>query len=104
MKRTITEIKSDLSGDELAKPFRFAVDGTEYEIDLTEKERAELIGLLDPYTKAGRRQRSKGVRRYTSNPDAIKIREWAKAQGEHVAPRGRIPFELRNRYYAAKQS
>ena len=45
----------DLDGGEADETVTFALDGKTYEIDLTTANADKLRGLLDPYTKGGRR-------------------------------------------------
>ncbi|MCX5195837.1 Lsr2 family protein [Streptomyces sp. NBC_00249] len=96
----------DLDGGEADETVTFALDGKTYEIDLTTANAEKLRGLLDPYTKGGRRTggrasagRAKGARAATSgNPDTAEIRAWAKSKGMSVNDRGRVPAEIREAY------
>lgn len=45
----------DLDGVEADETVTFALDGKTYEIDLTTANADKLRGLLEPYTKGGRR-------------------------------------------------
>lgn len=45
----------DLDGGEADETVTFALDGKTYEIDLTTSNADKLRGLLEPYTKGGRR-------------------------------------------------
>lgn len=84
---------------------RFAFDGHEYTIDLSEKNRAAFEKALRPYIDAGTRtSRSTGARRsktassqpksQTGRNDLRQIREWARSQGLEVSDRGRIPAAI----------
>ncbi|MFF4420650.1 Lsr2 family protein [Streptomyces sp. NPDC001549] len=96
----------DLDGGEADETVTFALDGKTYEIDLTTANAEKLRGLLDPYTKGGRRiggrastGRTKGRTAAASgNPDTAEIRAWAKSQGMSVNDRGRVPQEIRDAY------
>ncbi|MER6446370.1 hypothetical protein DEJ51_18700 [Streptomyces venezuelae] len=96
----------DLDGGEADETVTFALDGKTYEIDLTTANAEKLRGLLDPYTKGGRRTggrasagRTKGRTAVASgNPDTAEIRAWAKSQGMSVNDRGRVPQEIRDAY------
>ncbi|MFH7596610.1 Lsr2 family protein [Streptomyces racemochromogenes] len=100
----------DLDGGEADETVTFALDGKTYEIDLTTANAEKLRGLLDPYTKSGRRTggrasagRAKGrAAASTGSPDTAEIRAWAKAQGLSVNDRGRVPAEIREAYENAK--
>lgn len=100
----------DLDGGEADETVTFALDGKTYEIDLTTANAEKLRGLLDPYTKGGRRTggrataaRAKGrASTGTGNPDTAEIRAWAKENGYNVNDRGRVPAEIREAYEKAK--
>ncbi|MFZ3472010.1 histone-like nucleoid-structuring protein Lsr2 [Streptomyces sp. 4.24] len=98
----------DLDGGEADEMVTFALDGKTYEIDLTTANAEKLRGLLDPYTKGGRRTggrgaatgRTKGraVAASAGNPDTAVIRAWAKENGYSVNDRGRVPAEIRQAF------
>lgn len=100
---------SDLSGEELAdgkgETVSFALDGTTYEMDLSNKEADKFRGLFQDYIaaarKAGRTARKATGRGAQSGPAAKDVREWANANGFTVPERGRIPSEVREAYEAA---
>lgn len=100
----ITE--SDLSGEANASTIPFGLDGTNYEIDLTEKEAAKFREVLARYVGAGRqvgktRQSKRSGGTPQSGPSAKMIRAWAQENGHEVPERGRIPAEVREAYAAA---
>ncbi|WP_424213107.1 histone-like nucleoid-structuring protein Lsr2 [Streptomyces sp. BI20] len=98
----------DLDGGEADETVTFALDGKTYEIDLTTTNAEKLRGLLEPYTKGGRRTggrasagRSKAGRAASAgSPDTAEIRAWAKAKGLNVNDRGRVPQEIKEQYEA----
>ncbi|MCX4692610.1 Lsr2 family protein [Streptomyces sp. NBC_01408] len=101
----------DLDGVEADETVTFALDGKTYEIDLTTANAEKLRGLLEPFTKGGRRTggratsaRAKGGRASatTGNPDTAEIRAWAKENGYNVNDRGRVPADIREAYEKAK--
>ncbi|MER7761283.1 Lsr2 family protein [Streptomyces sp. NPDC097619] len=101
----------DLDGGEADETVTFALDGKTYEIDLTTANADKLRGLLEPYTKSGRRTggraaagRAKGGRTAPvgGSTDTAEIRAWAKANGYNVNDRGRVPAEIREAYEKAK--
>ncbi|WP_342024850.1 Lsr2 family protein [Arthrobacter citreus] len=98
----------DLSGDDAQETVKFALDGAQYEIDLTTEHAAELREKLSPYLSSGRRLRggaaNRGARRETAprSDDSRKIREWAIANGFKPSARGRISQEIREAYSAAQ--
>jgi hypothetical protein len=98
----------DLDGGEADETVTFALDGKTYEIDLTTANADKLRGLLDPYTKGGRRTggrstggRSKGRVPASGNKDTAEVRKWAKENGYNVNDRGRVPAEIREAYEKA---
>ena len=98
----------DLDGSAAEGTVRFALDGTEYEIDLNTKHARELRDALTRYVGAARRvaatarRPGRGARRGPgSGLNTTEVREWAKAQGIEVKDRGRVPAELVARFKAA---
>jgi Lsr2 len=98
----------DIDGSAAEGTVRFALDGTEYEIDLNTKHADALRKALAKYIDAARRS-SGGARRSArsgrrasaSGVNTTEVREWAKAQGIEVKDRGRVPAELVVRFRAA---
>ena len=88
----------DLDGGEADETVTFALDGKTYEIDLTTSNADKLRGLLEPYTKGGRRT---GGRVSGGNKDTAEIRKWARENGHNVNDRGRVPAEIREAYEKA---
>lgn len=106
-RREVVTYVSDLSGDTIEKEreptIRFALDGHDYEIDLTSAERAglrsalaEFIAAAKPLTPSGR-----PVTRTTVAATTTTIRAWAQANGYKVPSRGSIPRTVREAYEAA---
>ncbi|MDQ8707777.1 Lsr2 family protein [Streptomyces sp. LHD-70] len=98
----------DLDGGEADETVTFALDGKQYEIDLTTANADKLRGLLEPYVKGGRRTggRSAGGRgkaRAASggSENTAQIRAWAKENGYEVNDRGRVPASIREAYEKA---
>jgi hypothetical protein len=106
-KTTIEKFTSDLSGDDInsdSPTVSFGFDGANYEIDLTESERANLADALAPYISAARaaardHTRSRGTASSGSAPKDV--REWARAQKLEVPARGRIPLSVVQAYEEA---
>ena|SRR3712207_3604436 len=116
--RTIVQLVSDLSGDEMqaggGRTVEFSVDGTSYSIDLTDKEAAGFDKALAMYiehaTKTGggssngrKRSGSSGGRTGSgrSKDELANIRAWAQANGHQVSERGRIKQDVLDAYHAA---
>ena len=104
----------DIDGGDAAETVTFALDGVEYEIDLSEDNANKLRDALSLYTghgrrTGGRRRSSGGEQRSTRSrststsdgPSASEIREWARANGHTVPDRGRVSAEVRSAYDAA---
>ena len=103
-KVTVT-LEDDLDGGPADETLRFAVGGTEYEIDLSKKNarafRKQLAPFIEHARKAGRGQRRPAARAASSHERSGDIRAWAKAQGIPVSERGRIPASVAEQYQAA---
>ncbi|MBK5248853.1 MAG: Lsr2 family protein [Actinomycetales bacterium] len=100
----------DLDGSEAVETVTFAVDGVSYEIDLNEKNAADLREAFAPWIGHGRRAggrkiptRRAGGSGTTSGSvsDASKIREWARENGFQISARGRVSSEIREAYVQA---
>ncbi|MGY3128176.1 hypothetical protein ACVWW9_001675 [Agrococcus sp. UYP33] len=109
-KKTMVQLVDDISGDAIGdgegRTVRFAFDGADYEIDLTNSHIEEFSNALEDYVRASRRVSG---RRKTNAPagrsggssgsgETAAIREWAESQGLKVATRGRIPADIVDRY------
>jgi len=106
MKRTVTILEDDLDGSEGEETVSFALDGTEYEIDLNNDHASELRSALERFTNAGRktsggRGRPAGRKASTSKTDTHAVRMWALDNGFKVNARGRIQQDILEKYQAA---
>lgn len=118
--KTVVTFLDDLDGESEAEgTVPFALDGVEYEIDLTKENAEDLRGIFAPYIAAGRRtggrRTSSGRSRSSSKSsppsasgpvargrEALKaIRDWAKGEGWAVSDRGRLPNNVVEAYDAA---
>jgi hypothetical protein len=101
----------DLDGGEASETVSFALDGNNYEIDLSGKNAVELRDALAKYVgsarKAGRStssagrsssRRSSGGSTSMDRDQAAAIRSWAKGKGLKVSDRGRIPATIIEQY------
>jgi hypothetical protein len=96
----------DVNGSPASETVRFALDGTEYEIDLNEEHaealRETFTEWIGPARRVSGRTRRSTARRSnaasTSTSDTAKIREWARQNGYTVSDRGRIPSSVREAY------
>jgi hypothetical protein len=103
--RVTVELEDDLDGGPAEETVRFGVDGSEYEIDLSNKNatafRRTLAPFIDHARKAGRGQRRRPGRTTSSRQRSGDVRAWAKDQGIAVNARGRIPASVVEQYEAA---
>ena len=102
-KHIVTQITDDLDGSKDAQPYSFAWQGTEYTIDLNNKNFKAMEKQMRPYVEAGTKVSRRSPRRVTgtARTDATAVREWAKGQGLAVSERGRIPKSVAQQYDAA---
>jgi hypothetical protein len=99
----------DLDGSDAVETVSFALDGVDYEIDLSEQHAGELRNALALYIGHGRR--TGGRRRKPSGgsakspaaggPSPSEIRAWARENGWDVPERGRVAADVREAYAAA---
>jgi hypothetical protein len=100
----------DLDGSDAVETVSFALDGVDYEIDLSEQHAGDLRNALSLYVgharrTGGRRRKSgsSGSSRAAASdgPSAADIRTWARENGWDVPERGRVSAEVREAYAAA---
>ena len=97
----------DIDGGAAEGTVRFALDGTDYEIDLNGKHGDELRATLAKYIqharKVGGTTRRAGARggRRASAVDTVVVRAWARENGYDIKDRGRVPADLVAKYQAA---
>jgi hypothetical protein len=98
----------DLDGTEAHETVSFGLDGTSYEIDLSDGNAASLREALSGYvgharkvTGGGRRARKTSNGGGSSAGNTKDVREWAKSQGMEVSERGRISADVQQAYDAA---
>jgi hypothetical protein len=91
----------DIDGTEAEETVNFALDGREYEIDLSTKNAAGLREALAPYVGHARRASGRRGRNRAGGPSPADIRAWARENGFSVPDRGRVSSEVRDAYLAA---
>lgn len=100
--KTTVELIDDLTGESASETVTFAVDGVDYEIDLSEanaeKLRSALTTWVEKSRRVGGRAKRGSANANASASEAPKIRAWAKENGYAVPERGRIPSEIREAY------
>jgi hypothetical protein len=112
-KRTIHVLVDDIDGGDADETVKFALDGIQYEIDLSNKNASKLREAIAPYVNAGtkvgrggvvvggRAASARGRGGAAADRDQNKaIREWAQAKGIKVSDRGRIKQEIVDRFNA----
>jgi hypothetical protein len=115
--KVVVSLVDDLDETEADETVEFGVDGTTYEIDLSEANAAKLRDSLADYIAharrlSGRRRSSSrsagaaattprrgGGRASVDREQNQAIREWARKQGMSVSERGRIPSEVSEAYH-----
>jgi hypothetical protein len=112
MKTELVVISDDITGEKDAETVHFALDGTNYTIDLAPKNREKLQALLAPFVAKAERTgrvatakpepKGKSKSKQRSRPDIEQIRVWAKEQGIPMGDRGRIPKLVLAQYDAAQ--
>jgi Lsr2 len=117
MARKVQVILSDDLDDNIPadETVTFALDGTTYEIDLSEKNAGELRDVFGKYVQAARKVSGRGGNRASGagrsratggggrmdREQAGAIRDWARKNGHEVSDRGRIPASVVEAYEAA---
>jgi hypothetical protein len=101
----------DIDGGAAEGTVRFALDGTDYEIDLNAKHTEELRSALGKYVTHARkvggsarrvgRTAGRASRGAGSSLNTTEIRNWAREQGYDIKDRGRVPADLVAKYQAA---
>ncbi|SMQ66992.1 Lsr2 protein [Plantibacter sp. VKM Ac-1784] len=108
--KVITTLVDDLDGSELkqgeGKTITFGLEGSTYEIDLSEKNDKALRAALEPYLKVARTvSRSKTASSAGSSrsnkEELAAARSWLRANGHDVSDRGRIPAALLEKFREA---
>lgn len=104
--KVTVSLQDDLDGSPAARTVRFALAGSEFEIDLSEKNARRFREQITPFLEharragklAGARPASRGA---ASRARTSRIRAWARDHGMELNDRGRIPANVVERYEAA---
>ncbi|MFE9693515.1 Lsr2 family protein [Micromonospora sp. NPDC005806] len=110
-KQIIHKLVDDLDGGDADETVKFALDGVQYEIDLSASNAEKLRDVFAQYiangTKVGRGgvvvggRAARGRGGATADREQNKaIRAWAKKAGKDISDRGRIPQEIVDEYHA----
>lgn len=116
-RRIVHQLVDDLDGTVLevgsGETVLFSLDGTAYEIDLTDENAAALRDALGPFISAGRSVSARGgsvpaprgstgrAQKRTGQRDYAPVRAWAAQNGYTLSERGRIPAAVLEAYDAA---
>lgn len=110
--KVVTHFEDDLDRKAIKEgqggTFSFALDGIEYDIDLSNKNQGALDKALGPYVRVARRiggrRRRSTVNRTPARIDPSRtraIRDWANENGYELSSRGRVPADVMAAYNAA---
>ena len=113
-KETVVHYVDDLDGGKAEGTVAFAFAGSNYEIDLSKRNRTAFEKAVAPYVQAARKVRPARGRKTvakrtrgtaadaTSSRERMQsVRQWAKQQGFEVADRGRVSQEILDLYDGA---
>ena len=104
-RKVITQLIDDIDGKPLedgqGETVLFALDDTDYEIDLSLQNADKLRGILLDYSAKGRKVAgTRKSRAKSPSGNAAEIRAWAEDQGRDVPDRGRISADVRKAFDA----
>lgn len=108
--KTQVLLVDDVNGEDAAETVSFALDGSQYEIDLTAENAAGIREAFAPFVGAARKVRGRASsgrapgRRGASSSgghDPAVVRAWAAQNGVAVSDRGRISAAVLASYEAA---
>lgn len=129
-KRVIEILEDDLGDGDAAGTLRFGLDGTWYEIDLSEKNTKRFNDAMKEFVENARRTGGKAggatksgssVKKSTAAPakkaaatpsgtganqsgySNREIRDWARTQGIEVGSQGRLPADIIDQFVAMKE-
>lgn len=107
----IVQLIDDLDDGVADETVSFALDGTTYEIDLSDKNAAKLRDAMAQYVAHGRRASRSGGRSSSAGrrprsergdrEQTQAIREWARSNGHKIGDKGRIPATILEAYNSA---
>ena len=109
--RHIVQLIDDLDESVADETVRFALDGANYEIDLSSENAAKLRDALANYVAHARRAARAPGNRTPAAPRRARpargdreqtqaIREWARRNGHKVGEKGRIPAHIMEAFNA----
>ena len=111
--KVIREFIDDIDGSAAERTFTFAVDGTDYEIDLSTQNIKEFHEAVAGFVESARKVKASGGGRRApktstsgtgrSREQTQAVREWARQQGHSINDRGRIPASIQQAFDQAHQ-
>jgi hypothetical protein len=102
--KVLVVLEDDLDGSMASETVTFAIDGTQYEIDLNDQNAQALRSALDGYVIKARKVGRRSGRKSTDgsgNVNLKAVRAWAASNGVELSSRGRIPQAVLDQYRAA---
>lgn len=106
-------ILDDIDGTEADGTVDFALDGIEYEIDLSKTNTEQLRSALAPFLTAARKAPAAARQRTPKRapkaathegPSTSEVRAWAQQHGIEISGRGRIPADVYVKFEEARAS
>jgi hypothetical protein len=100
-KKTIVEWVDDIDGTAADETVTFTLDGSRYEIDLSDENAAKLRETMSGWIDASRRsgqRKARGTAVKQDPAESTKARKWASENGYDVGPRGRLRSEVLDAY------
>ena len=102
--KVLTTLQDDIDGSKATQTVRFALDGVDYEIDVSDRNANRLRNSLSEFIEHARKVggRRSGKSTAAGQVDTKAVRAWAKSAGIELSERGRIPADVLNQYDAAR--
>lgn len=101
--KILRTLQDDIDGSDATQTIHFALDGIEYEIDVSDRNANRLRNSLAVFIAHGRKVGGRRGRKLASSGqvDTKAVRKWAAANGIEISSRGRISADVVERYRAA---
>lgn len=104
--KVTVSLQDDLDGGPAAETVHFALSGSEFEIDLSERNARKFRQQINPFVERARRvarsaRTRPASRSVASRERTARIRAWARQRGMAISERGRIPSRVIEQYQAA---
>lgn len=102
----VSDLTEEVIPEGQGETVNFAIDGTQFEMDLTTEEAQTMRELFSEYSDRARRVGKTAAstgRKSASAEETKRIRAWAADNGIPVSPRGRISSEIKEKYRVAQQ-